>query len=112
MQPRGDSLITDVTQLVGRDVYVEQNSKYEYRLQNLNNELGGGINIHSMPQDSLITEDLIGLISEGKLPLTIVDSDIARLNKTYYDDIDISLAVSFPQRASWAVRTDNNLLAD
>lgn len=112
VQPRGDSLITDVTQLVGRDVYVEQNSKYEYRLQNLNNELGGGINIHSMPQDSLITEDLIGLISEGKLPLTIVDSDIARLNKTYYDDIDISLAVSFPQRASWAVRTDNNLLAD
>ena len=31
--------ISDVTQLVGKEIYVEKNSKYESRLKNLNNEL-------------------------------------------------------------------------
>lgn len=48
VQPKGnpDSLITDVTQLVGREVYVEKDSKYQHRLANLNDELGGGIMMH------------------------------------------------------------------
>lgn len=40
VQPKGDSLITDVTQLVGRDVYVEKDSKYYHRMKNLNDEVG------------------------------------------------------------------------
>ena len=112
VQRKGDSIITDVTQLVGKDIYVEGGSKYESRLLNLDNEIGGGIRIHKISEDSLITEDLISLVSEGKIPYTIVDSDIARLNGTYYSNIDISMSVSFPQRASWAVRTDEKWLAD
>ncbi len=107
-----DSLITDVTQLVGKEVCVEAGSKYESRLLNLDNEIGGGIVIHKISEDSLITEDLIEMVSKGKIPFTIVDSDIARLNRTYYHNIDISLAVSFPQRASWAVRHADAPLAD
>lgn len=105
-------MITDVTGLIGKDVYVEKGSKYESRLNNLDNELGGGIKIHAVDQDTLISEDLIEMVSEGKLPLTVVDSDIARLNRTYYGNIDISLDVSFPQRASWAVNKTNKWLAD
>ncbi len=104
--------ITDVTQLVGRDVYVEKDSKYQYRLNNLNDELGGGIKIHPISRDTLITEDLIAMVSEGSIPLTIVDSDIARLNKTYYNDLDITLKVSFPQRASWGVNPSAPWIAD
>ncbi|MDD2961597.1 MAG: transglycosylase SLT domain-containing protein [Muribaculaceae bacterium] len=106
------TIIQDVTELVGKDVYVEKNSKYESRLNNLNNEVGGGIKIHSIMQDTLITEDLIEMVSGGEIPLTIVDSDIARLNRTYYDNIDISLQVSFPQRASWAVSKKQIWLGD
>ena len=69
-------------------------------MQNLNDEIGGGINIREVDADSLITEDLIPLVSDGKIPMTVVDSDIAQLNKTYYPDLDISMDVSFPQRAS------------
>lgn len=114
VQPRKkDSLyINDVTQLVGRDVYVEKDSKYQHRLQNLNEELGGGINIHPIDKDTLITEDLIAMVSNGEIPLTIVDSDIARLNKTYYKDLDITLEISFPQRAAWAVSKNKKRLAD
>ncbi len=112
VQPKSDSLITDVTQLVGKDVWVEKNSKYESRLRNLDNEIGGGIEIHTISEDSLITEDLIDLVSDGKIAYTIIDSDIAKLNSTYYDNIDISMSVSFPQRSSWAVRLEDKWLAD
>lgn len=109
---KGKVEITDVTQLVGRDIYVEKDSKYQQRIENLNNELGGGVNIHTVDKDTLITEDLIRMVSEGEIPLTIVDSDIARLNKTYYRDLDITLELSFPQRSSWAVAMSKPWLAD
>ncbi|MDE6078826.1 MAG: transporter substrate-binding domain-containing protein [Duncaniella sp.] len=109
VQPRGGNgaeVITDVTDLVGKDVYVEADSKYEARLRNLDEELGGGIRIHTVSQDTLITEDLIAMVSDGRLPLTVVDSDIARINKTYYNDLDITLPLSFEQRSAWAVAPD------
>ncbi len=114
VQPKkGDGgRITDVTQLVGKDIYVEKNSKYQYRLENLNNELGGGINILAVDKDTLITEDLIEMVSSGAIPLTVVDSDIARLNKSYYKDLDISLELSFPQGACWGVSPAMPWLAD
>lgn len=113
VQPRSDSLaITDVTQLVGRDVYVEKGSKYQLRLQNLNEELGGGIKIHPIDRDTLITEDLIDMVSTGEISLTVVDSDIARINKTYYRNLDITLRLSFPQQSSWAVAPGDKWLAD
>ena len=42
------------------------------------------------------------MVAEGEIPLTVVDSDIAKLNHTYYDNIDIGIAVSFPQKSAWA----------
>lgn len=108
----GKPEITDETQLIGRDVYVEAGSKYDYRLRNLDSELGGGINIHEVDRDTLITEDLVGMVSDGTIPLTVVDSDIARINKTYYRDLDVSLPLSFPQKASWGVAPGNEWLAD
>lgn len=113
VQPKvhGQPVLTDVTQLVGEEVYVEKDSRYLRRLENLNDEIGGGIIIKEVDADSLITEDLIQLVSDGKIPLTVVDSDIARLNSTYYPDLDVDLAVSFPQRASWAVAPEKEELA-
>ena len=105
------SSITDVTQLVGKDVYVEKDSKYHQRIENLNDELGGGINVHIVDKDTLITEDLIRMVSNGEIPLTIVDSDIASLNKTYYKDLDVSLQLSFSQQSSWAVSSKATPLA-
>lgn len=109
---RGEVEITDVTQLVGKEVYVERDSKYLRRMQHLNDEIGGGIIIHEVDGDTIITEDLIRMVSDGEIPLTVVDSDIAKLNRTYYPDLDIDLEVGFPQRSSWAVGPDKKWLAD
>lgn len=114
VQPKvnGRAPLTDVTQLVGKEVYVEKDSKYLRRMQNLNDEIGGGIIIHEVDADTLITEDLLRLVSNGDIPMTVVDSDIAMLNSTYYPDLDVSMEVSFPQRASWAVAPGKEWLAD
>lgn len=111
VQPDGKNKISDVTQLVGKTIYVEQDSKYHYRLNNLNQELGGGINIVPINKDSLITEDLIRMVDLGEIPLTVVDSDIAELNKSYYPRLDIDMKISLDQYSSWAVRNDLDSLA-
>lgn len=102
--------LTDVTQLIGKDIYVKP-GKYYNRLVNLNNELGGGILIHEVPGDSITTEDLITQVAQGKIPYTVSDNDLAKLNTTYYPNLNIGLSISFDQRASWAVRKDCPLLA-
>ena len=104
--------LTDVTQLVGKEVYVIHGSSYEARLKNLDNELGGGIKIHAIDNDSLISEDLIDMVASGRLPYTVAQSDIAQINKTYNDSISISLKIGFPQRAAWATGKDRQWLAN
>ena len=48
--------LTDVTELIGKDVYVKP-GKYYDRLVNLDKELGGGIHIHKVTNDSISVED-------------------------------------------------------
>ena len=107
-----DTVITDVTQLIGREVWVERGSKYFHRLQNLNDELGGGIIIRPVDSDTIVTEDLIEMVASGAVPLTVADSDVAALNGTYFANIDYSMPLSLEQRASWAVAPDRQCLAD
>jgi len=105
-------LLTDVTQLIGKDVYIQRDTKFEQRMLNLNDELGGGIIIHDINKDSITTEDMIGMVSSGQITYTVAEEDVALLNRTYYNNIDVSLAVSFPQRSSWAVRNSSPQLAE
>lgn len=102
--------LKDVTELIGKDVYVKP-GKYYDRLVNLNNELGGGIHVHEITNDSISAEDLITQVAQGKIPYTVADNDLARLNKTYYPNLNINLSISFDQRSSWAVRKNTPELA-
>lgn len=110
VQRRGD-VLTDVIDLVDKDVYVENGSKYETRMNNLNEEIGGGINVKCVELDTVVVEDLIEMVSRGEISYTVADKYIALLNRTYYSNLDINLAVSFPQRSQWAVRKDSPALA-
>lgn len=107
---RNSKPITDVTQLIGKDIYVRP-GKYYDRLVNLDKELGGGIHIHKVTGDSVTVEDLITQVAKGQIAYTVADNDLALLNKTYYPNLNINLSISFDQRASWAVRKDEPLLA-
>ncbi|NDW10537.1 transglycosylase SLT domain-containing protein [Dysgonomonas sp. 520] len=109
---RGDTLVKDVPDLIGKEVYVMHNTKYNTRLENLNAELGGGIIIKDVEKDTITTEDLIEMVSKKEIRYTVSDEHIAMLNKTYYRNIDISVPISGDQRSSWVVRKDTPKLAE
>lgn len=109
---KGDTILTDVTELIGKEVFVKPDSKYAERLKNLDMELGGGIRIRRPENDSVTSEDLIEMVSQGKIPYTVSDDKMARLNKTYFWNIHTDLKVSFMQRSSWVVRKSSPLLAE
>ena len=111
IQRRGKKALKDVTELVGKKVYVNS-GKYHTRLENLNRELGGGIDICEISSDSVSSEDLITWVAEGRIDYTVATDEIARINRTYYPVLDINLAISFDQRSSWAVRKTSPLLAE
>ena len=102
--------LTNVTDLLDKKVHAKP-GKHLDRLTNLDKELGGGILIQPVTNDSITNEDLIMQVSQGIIDYAISDDDLARLNKTYYPNLNISLPVSFDQRASWAVRKTSPLLA-
>ena len=103
--------LKDVTELIGKEVYVKP-GRYLLRLNNLNEEVGGGIIIHDESSDSLSLEDLIMMVAQGKIDYTVADNDVAKLNQTYYHNLEVSMAVSHDQRASWAVRKECTQLAE
>ncbi|MBQ8594261.1 MAG: transglycosylase SLT domain-containing protein [Bacteroidaceae bacterium] len=108
---RKQQRISDVTELIGKEVYAKP-GRSSQRLYNLNRELGGGIVIHKMEADSITEEDLIALVSLGEIDYMVCDNEVARLNKTYYPNLHIQLQVGLDQRSAWAVRKEEPLLAE
>jgi len=73
---------------------------------NLSEEIGGGIDIVTVPGD-VETEELIRMVSEGEIDYTVADENVALLNRKYYKNIDVETAISFPQKIAWAVRKNS-----
>ncbi|MDR1526162.1 MAG: lytic transglycosylase F [Dysgonamonadaceae bacterium] len=108
---KGDTILKDVPELIGKEVWVIHDSKQYRRMVHLNDELGGGIRVRPIDKDTVTVEDLIEMVSKRLIPYTVSDVDMARLNKTYFHNLNIALSVSHPQRSSWAVRKTSPRLA-
>ena len=103
--------VEDVTQLVGKEVYVEKDSKYFYRLRNLNEELGGGIDVKYFDSDTIVAEDLLRKVALGEIDYAVVDSQTAFLYGTENRGLDLGLPLSSDQAGSWAVAPGLDSLA-
>ncbi len=101
-----EQLVRSPLDLEGKTIYVRNNSAYIDRIKNLNDEIGGGINIVEAGSD-YSTEDLIRMVSEGEIEYTISDKNIANLNQAYFDNIDTGTDVSLEQKVAWAVRKNS-----
>lgn len=111
-EQKNDTILRDVTELIGKEVTVLDRSKYKDRMENLNEELGGGVLIKIAEGDTIVVEDLIRKVSSGDISYTVADEFVAKLNQTYFRNLNVGLPVSFDQRSSWAVRKDSPVLAD
>ena len=95
------NVIRNQLELNGKVVYVRANSSYEQRLRNLSEEIGGNIKI--IEKEEYTEEQLISLVARGEIDYTVCDENLAKVNRTYYPNIDVKTAISFPQSLAWGV---------
>ncbi len=100
------AMIDDAIELIGDTVWVRKNSSYYERMLNLIQEIGDTIYIDTVP-GNLDTEEIIKMVSEGKIKQTVADYNIAAINSTYYQNIDIQVPISLSQRLAWVVRKNS-----
>lgn len=101
------SLIRNQLDLAGKVVYVQAGSVYEARLRSLSNEIGGGIEIR---QVNLESEQLVQRVALGEIDYTVCDENVGLVNTTYFPQLDVGTAISFPQYVAWAVHQDSDSL--
>jgi len=101
-------LIRQQLNLAGKTVHVVKNSAYYSRLISLQNEIGDSINIVEV--ENYEAEQLIALVEKGEIDYTVADENVAKLNQTYYPNLDVETAISFAQNQAWAVNKNSTLL--
>jgi membrane-bound lytic murein transglycosylase F len=58
------------------------------------------------------TDELIRQVADAEIDITVVDSNIALINRVYHPDIRIAFPISSPQSLAWAVRKGNGELLE
>ena len=104
-----EHLIRTTIDLSGKNIHVRKGSSFYARLMNLQEEIASEINIIEVPGE-VTTEELIAMVANGKISYTIADENVAMVNQTYYPQIDMKTAISFPQKIAWAVNKNSPLL--
>ena len=99
----GETLIKDVTELIGDTISVRKNSSYYRRVKELSNEIGGKVYIDILP-GSMSDEEIIQKVAMGEIRYSVIDYNKAAIHKSYFPVIDVSTPVSLSQRIGWAVR--------
>lgn len=99
--------IRTISDLAGKVIHVRSNTSYEENLLKL---IAKGHNIRIKRHPDAPTEELIRMVAEKEIQITIADTNIARLNRRYYPDIRIAFPVSPPQGIGWAVKKGNKAL--
>jgi len=105
---RNNRSIRGPEDLAGKTVHIRAGTSYEERLKSLKNK---GIDLEIKLHDDLPTEELIHQVAEGKIEVTIADSNIALLNQRYYPKAVLACPISEQEFLGWAVsRNAQNLL--
>ncbi|NTU68242.1 MAG: transporter substrate-binding domain-containing protein [Chlorobiaceae bacterium] len=99
-------LLRDPRQLAGQAVSVREQSAYYNNLREI--MVRYGITIDIVPvRGSLTTGELIREVNDGRIRLTVADSNIAVPHRSIYPDLDIGMPLSARQPLGWAVRKNS-----
>jgi len=93
--------------LAGKTIYVQAGSIHARRLRTLSNEIGGGIVVKEVQVE---TEQLVQRVALGEIDYTVCDENVALVNATYFPQLDVGTAISFPQNVAWAVKMNSDSL--
>ncbi|WP_375584400.1 transglycosylase SLT domain-containing protein [Cyclobacterium xiamenense] len=101
VQRKDHTHLDSIAQLRQKSISIKRGTIYQQRLRSLSDSLE--LNI-SIKEENTSLEDLITQVVREEIDYTMVDDDIALVNATYYDNLDVSLMLSPANPVSWAVR--------
>ncbi len=104
VQRAGEAPLTSVSQLKGKTIHVRPSSSYRRTLDALQPSAGPFTLVDAAEDDE--TEALIAQVAAGTIPLTVADSTIAAVEKSWRDDIQTSLPLASSEIAL-AARKDS-----
>lgn len=98
---RNNTGIKKAGDLAGKTIHVRKGTSYQERLEALRRD---GIDIKIKLHDNIPTDELIQQVLGGTIEVTIADRNIALLNRRYYPQIALALAISNEEDLGWAVK--------
>ncbi|WP_084067798.1 membrane-bound lytic murein transglycosylase MltF [Desulfocicer vacuolatum] len=101
--------IKTLEDLKGKTVHVRRNTSYHDCLEKLKES---GIDLNIALLDNTPSEEIIGMVAAKKIDYTVADSNIAQLNRRYYPDIVIGMAIKGVEFLGWAVNPREIKLMD
>ena len=104
-----DSLLSEPEQLAGKEIRVWENSSYFQRLLHLQDEIGDSIIIEGV-NGQIGGEELIEMVAEGIIDYTIIEDNVAKINKQFFDNINTDLRLSVDQKMAFGMRKTSVLL--
>ncbi len=104
-----ESLLQSPLDLVDKLIVVREGSSFYTRLKSLSNEIGGPINIKTVPGETTM-EILIEKVANKEIDYTVADKNIAVVNQWHYPNIDANLVISLDQKIAWASRNNSDSL--
>ena len=111
-QQKPDSLLYKMVskhvQLGNDTIYIAGNSPHKKRLEHLSNEIASPIYFEEMK--GLNSEQLVRLVSEGKIKYSICDELFAIKLKKQYQNLDISMPLGFTQQEVWVLNPKSKKL--
>lgn len=96
-------LIGSPADLAGQEVHVAGRSPYRAVLVELSDTLTGDITIVELEGDSA-TDALVRQVARGEIELAVSHENVARLNSSYYDNLEVRPAIGPTHRVAWALR--------
>lgn len=111
VQMMGRDAISDPTELIGKEIWVKENSIQDFRLKSLNDEVGGGI-IIKYAEDSVNTDNLMQDVADKKIKYTLSYRQKALLQKTFNPRLDCRIPIGFMQKNGWLIRKSETRLTD
>lgn len=97
----GKPLVSSISSLQGKKVFVQSESPYELKIRNIQEEYGIQMDIVGTEDTP---EELVKQVSNSKIDFTIVSENIAAVNKMYCTNIDYSTTLGFYQDFCWVTR--------
>lgn len=85
-------------------IFVRKGTVYPFQLKEIKDSLQLEFTVLESDDHE---ENLIDQVADGKIKWTVADRTIAKVNQTYYEDLDVSLKVSENGAVGWATRKNS-----